>query len=147
MDIIKRIFKSFFGGPVYVILFGLIFFGIGGVLTYTQRTFEQNGALASGEVVMLSENCDDDGCTYTPVVHYTTHSGKSVSFRSSYSSSPPAYDIGEIVEVIYNPQNPEKAVIKGEGQWFRIIFMIVGGIVIIFGISLFANRIRDEFVK
>ena len=37
-------------GPIYIILFGLVFFGIGAGLTYTQRAFERQGAQAQGEV-------------------------------------------------------------------------------------------------
>jgi len=37
-------------GPIYVILFGLIFFGIGGGLTYRQYTFEQQAIPVQGKV-------------------------------------------------------------------------------------------------
>ena len=147
MSAIKKIFKSFMNGPIYMIFFGLIFFGIGAGLTYTQRTFEQSGASATGEVTMLAESCDDDGCTYSPVVRYKTTSGRTVSFESSYSSSPPAYDVGESVEVIYDLQNPEKAVIKGEGQMFRIIFMTLGGVVIILGLGLFGSNVKNSYLQ
>jgi len=132
------------GGPIYIILFGLVFFGIGAGLTYKQRTFERQGAQAQGEVTGLQTNCDNDGCTYTPVVRFTTHAGESISFASSYSSNPPAYDIGESVIVIYSLEDPDKAVIKGQGQLFRIIFMIVGGAVIIFGLAIFSSNIKNS---
>ena len=96
-------------------------------------------------MVSLAQSCDDDGCTYSPVVRFKTQNGQSVSFESTYSSSPPAYNVGESVEVIYSPGDPEKAVIRGEGQVFRIIFMTVGGIVIIFGLGIFGSNVRDSF--
>ena len=145
MSLVKKIFKSFMAGPVYLILFGLIFFGIGAGLTYQQRTFERQGVQAHGEVVSFSQSCDDDGCTYSPVVRFKAQNGRTVSFELTYSSSPPAYNVGESVEVIYSPGDPEKAVIRGEGQVFRIIFMTVGGIVITLGLGIFGSNVRDTF--
>ena len=147
MNFLKRIYKSFMHGPIYVIFFGLIFFGIGAGLTYRQRVLENQGGEAQGEVTNLVTSCDDDGCTYKPVVHFITESGKNVSFTSTYSSSPPAYDVGESVQVIYSPENPEKAVIKGEGLWFRIIFMIVGGVIISLGLGLFGSNVKDSYLQ
>ena len=137
MGFIKRIYKSFMQGPIYVILFGLVFYGIGFGLSYRQRTMERQGLQVAGEVVSLVQNCDDDGCSYAPVVRFQTQDGRSISYESSYSSSPPAYDVGESVQVFYLPENPEKAVIKGEGRVLRLIFTIVGGLIIVFGFSFF----------
>ena len=145
MSFIQKVYKSFIGGPVYLVVFGLIFFGIGSGLTYQQRAFERQGIQTQGEVTSLAQSCDEDGCTYSPVVRFKTQSGETVSFESSYSSSPPAYNVGESVEVIYSPENPEKAVIRGEGQVFRIIFMSVGGIVIIIGLGIFSSNLKDSF--
>ena len=89
-------------------------------------------------------NCNDDGCSYSPVVRFTTQAGESVSFESTYSSSPPAYDIGESVTVIYSLEKSDKAVIKGQGQVFRIIFMSVGGVVIAFGLAIFSSNIKNS---
>ena len=147
MKFIKLLIKSFFSGPVFVILFGLVFFGVGAGLTYRQNLLESQDLQTQGEVVNLAENCDDDGCTYSPVVRFQTEDGQNTSFQSSYSSSPPAYDIGEKVTVIYSPDNPKKAVIKGEGQLFRIIFMIVGGVVVIFGLVAFSKNIGKNYFE
>jgi hypothetical protein len=142
MKLIKRIYKSFMSGPVYLVLFGLVFYGIGAGLTYRKWTYQRDGIQVQGEVTGLSQNCDDDGCTYKPNVRFQTEDGESVSFQSLYSSSPPAYDKGEKVQVLYIPDDPEKAIIEDEGRWFRIIFMIVGGLVIFGGLGSFASNLR-----
>lgn len=147
MNFLKRIYNSLMGGPFYMILFGLLFFGIGAGLTYHQRTLENQEAQTQGEVTGLIESCDDDGCTYKPVVRFQAQNGQTISFESTYSSSPPEYEIGESVTVIYSPETPEKAVIKGEGQVFRIIFMIVGGIVITIGLGIFMANVRNSFLS
>jgi len=146
MKIYKSFSKALMGGPLYLILFGLVFFGIGAGLTYHQRALEGQGVQTQGKVIHLEESCDEDGCTYKPVVRFETQDGKSVSFQGTYSSSPPAYQIGETVTVTYSLEEPEKAVIVGEGQLFRIIFMIAGGVVITIGLILFGSNLRDSFI-
>ena len=144
MEFLKRTVNSFLHGPVYIIAFGLVFFGIGAGLSYSQHSFEREGAQAQGEVISLASRCDDDGCTYTPVVRFTTSSGRSVTFQTNYYSSPPAYHAGQSVTVIYSLENPEKAVIKGQGTLFRIIFMTVGGVVILAGLYWFGSGLSDR---
>ena len=129
-------------GPVIFMLAGLLFFAIGSGMTMRQRTLEGQGVEASGVVVDLQENYDSDGSTYTPVVQFQTSSGQSIEFVSSYSSSPPAYDVGEHVTVVYPPDNPAEAIIKGDGQFLHIIFMLMGGIVAAVGFYLVFSTIR-----
>ena len=96
MSVIKRLINSFLQGPVFIILFGMVFFGIGAGLSYKQYVLARDGVQAQGNVTSLSPNCDDDGCTYAPVVRFNTRDGNSISIESTYSSSPPAYDVGEV---------------------------------------------------
>jgi len=131
------------GAPLFVILFGLIFFAIGFGLTYQQYNLRRNGLEAQGMVTQLVENCDDEGCTYSPVVAFTTQDGRSATYSSTFSSSPPAYQVGEVVTLLYRPDNPQKALIKGEGGLFRWIFTGMGGGVIVVGLFLFARRLQE----
>lgn len=144
MTIIKQVSNSLRRGPIYLIIIGLIFFGIGAGLSIKQRMIERYGAQAQGEVISLSTHCDDDGCTYSPVVRFKTQYEISFSFESAYSSNPPAYEIGERVTVIYPQENPEKAVIKGGGMVLRLVFTIVGGIITSFGLGQFYINMRDD---
>ncbi len=145
MNIFRKLFIALMGGPIYIILFGLIFFGIGAGLTYRQRALEGQQGQVQGEVVSQNQSCDDDGCSYKPVVRFETDNGRTVSFEGTYSSSPPAYHIGETVTVVYSFSSPEKAVIKGEGQLFRVIFMIVGGVIIAIGLLIFGSNAKNSF--
>ena len=147
MGVIKQIIKSFLNGPVYLIVFGLIFFGIGAGLTYKQINLERDGSQAPGEVISLVTNCDDDGCAYAPIVSFKTREGKTITFESTYSSNPPAYDIGEKVTVIYALDAPDKAVIKGSGLVFRLVFMIVGGLIAGVGLGMFSTSVVKSFIK
>ena len=133
--------------PLIFTLFGLLFFIIGSGLTMRQRSLEQQGTEAQGVVIDLEENYDGDGSTYKPVVQFKTRDGKSVEFASSYSSYPPAYDIGENVTVVYPPENPSEAIIKGDGQILHIIFMLLGGIVASVGFFLILVGIHNRMVS
>lgn len=129
--------------PLFFTTFGLLFFTIGARLTFRQHKLEKQGQEAQGIVVSLRENHESDGSTYTPVVQFTTSNGKTTQFESSYSSNPPAYDIGETVRVVYPPDDPTHAIINGEGQILHIIFMLLGGIVICVGYVQVFTSIRN----
>ena len=133
--------------PIVLTLSGLLFFAIGAGLTMRQRALENQGIEAPGVVVALQENYDSDGSTYKPVVQFRTAGGQRVEFASSYSSSPPAYEIGESVTVVYSPENPSEAVIKGEGQIFHVIFMLVGGVDATIGFTLTIVALRNKMVS
>ena len=147
MNFFQRVYKSFVQGPIYIVLFGLIFFGVGGGLTYRQIVFRQDAVETSGAVKGFSESCDDDGCSYTPRVDFMTQAGESISYWSTFSSNPPAYDLGEQVTVYYKADNPEKAMIKGEGGVLRVVFMAVGGAVMLGGMAFFAANIRSSYLS
>jgi hypothetical protein len=140
----KHIFNRQLAVPLFLILFGLLFFAIGSGLTYRQRNLETQGMEAPGVVVALDESSGSDGSTYAPVVRFSTSNGQRVEFTTSYYSSPPDYEVGESVTVIYRPEQPEKAVIKGDGQLFHIIFMLVGGVVVAVGLFSTYSTLRNS---
>ena len=138
----KTLFNKQLVGPFIFFLFGMLFFAIGSGMTLRQRTLESQGIEVPGVVVDLQENYDSDGSTYTPVVQFIAKGGQSIEFVSSYSSSPPAYDVGESVTVVYPPDNPSDAIIKGDGQFLHIIFMLLGGTVAAIGFYLVFSALR-----
>lgn len=138
-----KIFNKQLSTPLFLLLFGLLFFAIGSGLTYQQRRLEKQGIEVQGVVIRLQENYDSDSSTYAPVVHFTTNSGQNVEFITSYYSSPPDYEVGEQVLVVYSPEQPEKAVIKGDGQLLHIIFMLVGGVVASISAYMMYSSFRD----
>jgi len=144
MRIIKQIYRSLIQGPIYIIIFGLIFFGIGAKLTLNQVLLENDGGQVQGEVISLTTRCDDDGCSYAPVVRFELQNGKTITFESAYSSNPPSYDIGERVTVLYPQEAPERAEIKGGGKVLRIAFTIIGGIIISVALVMFYRNMGAD---
>lgn len=87
----------------------------------------QEGSRAEGRVVrMLS----DDGSS-KPVVMYTV-AGQEYELIGTIGTSPPAFRVGEVVTVIYRPNEPSYAVIDSfvERWLFALIF---GGIGVLLG--------------
>ena len=146
MNLIRHVKQSLSGAPIILFLVGLVFFGVGGGLTYHQFIFKMNALQAPGEVISLSESCDDDGCYYYPMVRFSTYTGESVSYQSSFGSYPPEHEIGETVQIFYKSENPENAIIAGEGGILRIIFMGVGGVILLAGIILFGVNLYNNYL-
>ena len=117
-----------FGKFAYVALaVGALMLFITLALWNKTRHFIARAATAPGVVTELIEVRDNDGSasTFKPVVKFTTASGQLVSFTSSYSSRPPAYDVGENVTVLYSPGNANDARIKGFASlWLGTLILL-----------------------
>jgi hypothetical protein len=125
-----------FRGFIYVFLgIGILMLVLALVLWNETRRFITRAATAQGTVTELLEVRDDDdgSVTFKPVVKFVAAGGEEVTFTSSYSSRPPAYDVGEAVEVLYLPGD---ARINGFGSlWFGPL--LVGGLGTVFaGVGL-----------
>lgn len=103
------------------------------------RSFVNSSARATGTVVAHAQSRSSDGdLTYAPVISFRTNDGQTVEFKSRNSSTRPAHAVGETVEVLYNPRNPQEAEINSfSSLWLATIilsglgagFFVVGTIV------------------
>jgi hypothetical protein len=117
-----------FAVPVLLVLgVGLLF------LTYhcygrTQR-FMEAADYAVGTVVELRERDSSDGDnTYAAIVEYRDRRGTSFKFEDSFSSSPPYYQTGQSVNVLYSREDPNKAQIDRGllNYWLPALLGILG---------------------
>ncbi len=77
--------------------------------TFSSWTFAAKGVEVQGTVVRLQESqSTDSGTTYSPVFSYTVN-GQQYEYESVNSSDPPSHEVGEVVTLLYNPDNPAKA--------------------------------------
>ncbi|HLO84970.1 MAG TPA: DUF3592 domain-containing protein [Nostocaceae cyanobacterium] len=127
-------------------LFGLLFALGGGVFAsigiksgIDTRSFLSTAIPAQGTVIDLVESSSTTknrtSYTYRPVVKFTTNLGEPTIFESKAGSNPPSFTKGQQVEVLYNPQNPQSAVINA---WFDIwglsaVFTGIGSAFVISG--------------
>jgi len=112
--------------------------------------FIEKSIETQGTVIELleshSSSSSDYSITYKPLVQFTDNKGTQIQFLSSTSSNPPSYSVNEKVEVIYNPESPNKAKIK---SFFSLwggatILGILGLVFFIIGGSIIAYRIKKN---
>lgn len=116
-DVEKIILSIFTGVAVLMLLIA----GIASVNNILKVGREES---ASGVVVEMTRRLEYDsndndrviGETYYPVVEFRANDGKRRSVQLSEGSWPPAYEIGDEVTVLYDPQRPLDARIKSFGS-------------------------------
>jgi hypothetical protein len=122
-------------------IIGLVALAVATILYLHTRTFLETSIVAQGTVIDLvmvesDRSSSSSGVSirastnsYAPVVKFTTENGLTYKFKSSFSTYPPAYDVGEKVEVLYNKTDPDEASINS-------FFFIWGGTLIIGSLGL-----------
>ena len=116
--------------------------------------FLKTSITAQGTVINLlptySSSSSDNSITYKPLVEFTDKNGNPYEFASSTSSNPPSYNVGEAVEVLYNPQSPHDAKIKGFFSLWggATILGILGLVFFLVGAAFFvSNKRKDNKLK
>jgi hypothetical protein len=88
---------------------------------------ENEGVTTTGTVVRLDESDSAEGgcCVYSPVIEFTASDDQKYTFEGGNASDPPAYDVGETVNIIYDPKEPDTAQInKWTERWLFPIIII-----------------------
>lgn len=105
---------------------------VGAWLLYQNTTkFIASASRAQGEVIELlrvESSRRNSSDTWRPLVRFKAPSGEIVVFAPSSSSSPPAYDKGEVVGVFFDPADPKDARLDG-------FFDLWGGATIVGGLG------------
>ncbi|ABQ07553.1 DUF3592 domain-containing protein [Flavobacterium johnsoniae] len=135
---IISIIKYLFTAAGLVLLVGTVY------LYLDKQAFIKKAEVVQGDVVELVRERSNNSIMYAPVVSFITKEGSKIEITSSVSSNPPSYNVGETVEIMYNPKEPNKANINSfESLWlgvlvmgiFGIIFFLVGFLIILYGIK------------
>lgn len=118
------------------------------------QSFLATAHSTDGTVVnLVSSRSNNNSIGYAPVVSFYTPSGKEVVFTSSSSSNPASYRVNESVEVLYQPDNPSNAIIKGFFDLWGacLIVGILGGFFFAVGLGIVlvsrSNRKRINHLK
>ena len=129
-----------------LIFIGLLFFliGIAVVISGILAMFKVRRQLASsvratGKVIGFGRIQGKSGYLYCPQVMFQIPNGQTIRFQSETGSQPPAYNVGQEVQVVYQTTNPNKAEIDSAmALWFAPGCMTLMGLAFLFmGIVLF----------
>lgn len=116
------------------ILVGAVFVAFGCYGMRRQRHLARVGQVTAAQVVDLKEERTsgpdgDDGSVFYPVVAFHVADGRAVRTPTRSGGYPPPARVGERVEVIYDPANPQNVALypfrKSESA-LPIIALIVG---------------------
>lgn len=96
------------------ILFYFVLLALGSVLGYLSwsqyqksQTLLTKGMRTKANVVAYETSRGENSTLYAPVFEYKDRSQEVITFTSSVKSSPPAYDLGQQVNIVYNTSNPQ----------------------------------------
>lgn len=129
-----------------LLILGMVFFligiaSLGGAVVALVRANQRRSSwlTAQGTVVKMVQTTRT---MQAPVVAFTSPRGP-VQFQSDVSSSPPAWQVGEPVKVLFDPNDPSQAVI--DSFWVRWlvplllgffggVFAFIGFVMAVFGL-------------
>ena len=113
-------------------LVGLLLVAISVFIFVRTRSFIGSSQEVKGKVVRNVYRSSSDGGGYAPVFGFTTIDGRYVEVEDKLESNPPQFREGEVLDILYDPQNPSRARVK---KWMNLYFtpLLLGGMGVIFG--------------
>ncbi|MBA4853104.1 DUF3592 domain-containing protein [Emticicia sp. BO119] len=111
-----------------ILLFLLIGIGFLGGAIYTfisHRNFMESAVKTTGRVINLHSNRKG---SKAPVIEFSDANGQAHFYYHNVYTQPSAYDLGETIDLYFNPVNPEDATLGG----FSALTAIFGFIGFIF---------------
>lgn len=129
-----------------LIFIGLFVLGLGVYAFFRQRTRLAEGSVAIGIVTDLipvraegefvvtrgAEGTQiEKKYRYRPEIRFKTHAGRTIDFVAPIATRPSRYAIGDEVEVLYNPENPNEVQINSFLHlWFATLMLVGFGFLI-----------------
>jgi len=136
------------------LIIGIVFSLVGGLLVaigvflfIRTRIFIGKAQEVQGTVIqMVWSSNSDGGGGYSPVYQFRAINGQMITVQDSLSSSPPMFETGQTIDVLYDPENPQNARIK-KFMSLYFVSILLGGMGLIFGgigVVLLIFRILDS---
>ncbi len=115
---------------------------------YTQQVnFMKQAIPAQGTVSDLSLGGEDND-VYFPSITFKSKEGELIHFTSNVGSNPPSHRVGETVEILYDPSDPNKAQINDTFElWLApIITGFIGAIFTLIGLGSVIAAIKAKAI-
>jgi Protein of unknown function (DUF3592) len=111
---------------------GALLLVLGVIIWINTRLFMARAQQVKGSVDHMKYRRDSDGGGYAPVFQFKTLGGESIQVAGIIYSNPPQYKAGQVVDVLYDPKNPQRARINKGSNMYFVPFLLVGcGIVLL----------------
>ena len=126
---------------IFVILFGIIFIVVGIFLLINgKQKAKRCTEEIIGTIVEIKEetSTDTNGVieyTYYPIIEYQVGE-KTITKQSSTGSNTSKYNLNDKIDLLYNPNNIEEFIIKGDksSNYIGIVFIVLGTITFFVGL-------------
>jgi hypothetical protein len=121
---------------LFILLFPLVFGGIGGYMLIDANRFSSVAEKAVGAVVKVETHSGSDGTSYTAIFRYTDAAGRSHTAPTHISSSGYNYRRGETEDILYDPTAPDDEVrVNGVfSLWGLPVIFSAVGLLFLFGL-------------
>jgi hypothetical protein len=106
----------------------------------------RNGLKTEGTVIDLEKSGSGEKSTYMPEVEFITDSGQKVAYVYRSGSNPPAYSIGQSVEVVYAKDDPRNFMIGSKLFFlFPAVLILAGAILVLCVFAVFVRNLKVVF--
>ena len=112
-----------------VILTAIMSLGLSAYLFINTRKFVSAATKTKGTVIRLDPRQGSKGGTvYLPIFEFRTVDGQVMTVAHDSAQKPPQYKVGQSIDVLYNPENPQDAKISGSTNLYLlpVILAVVG---------------------
>lgn len=105
----------------------------------SSRDFLEKAVSTQGTVVDFVKVRGSSSTTFRPVVQFITGQGQEVEFISSTGRSRPSFTVGQQVDILYLPENPEDAKFNNYSDLWSIALVtgVMGGVFFSVGAIIF----------
>ena len=76
------------------------------------------------EVETVSEGVPISSTSYVPVFEFRLPNGRLVTAEGNFGSAAPGYEVGQTVDLLYNPENPREIDVPRDSR--KITFIFIG---------------------
>lgn len=127
---------------VFANLFFAAFCLWGTYMAFNAYKLGASGETTAGTVVELEESHMPEGgcCVYSPIIEFQVN-GQRYTFDGDVATDPPTYKVGETVQVLYDPADPNTAQInKLSERWLTPLLLIPSMIFAALLVNFFSIR-------
>ena len=118
-------------GGLGTFVMGIGVLGFGSLPLIWERQNRQHAQRANGIVIAYEKDYpdfDDDKKAWLPIVRFTPPNGEEITFKNGDSRRPKSLPVSAKVTVLYDPENPEIAIITppkaNVGAYLAVLFAL-----------------------